>query len=91
MTKARILADYVAGGTTAAEFDYMDGVGDFYDANRNLRIASNTLKRNLQTYLSEYRMINDSVDILDAKIVNLGVNFAAIATNNVHPSSLISA
>ena len=26
MTKARILADYVAGGTTAAEFDYMDGV-----------------------------------------------------------------
>ena len=26
MTKARVLADYVAGGTTAAEFDYMDGV-----------------------------------------------------------------
>ena len=26
MTRARILADYVAGGTTAAEFDYMDGV-----------------------------------------------------------------
>ena len=27
MTKARILADYVAGGTTAAEFDYIDGLG----------------------------------------------------------------
>ena len=26
MTSARILAAYVAGGTTAAEFDYMDGV-----------------------------------------------------------------
>ena len=26
MTRARTLADYVAGGTTAAEFDYMDGV-----------------------------------------------------------------
>ena len=26
MSRARILADYVAGGTTAAEFDYMDGV-----------------------------------------------------------------
>ena len=25
-TRARILADYVSGGTTAAEFDYMDGV-----------------------------------------------------------------
>ena len=27
MTKARILADYVAGGTTATEFDYIDGLG----------------------------------------------------------------
>ena len=26
MTKARILADYVAGGTTAIEFDYLDGL-----------------------------------------------------------------
>jgi len=26
MTKARILADYVAGGTTASEFDFLDGV-----------------------------------------------------------------
>ena len=27
MTRARTLADYVAGGTTAAEFDYIDGLG----------------------------------------------------------------
>ena len=26
MTRARILADYVAGGTTAAEFDVLDGL-----------------------------------------------------------------
>ena len=26
MTKARTLADYVAGGTTAVEFDYLDGL-----------------------------------------------------------------
>ena len=26
MSRARILADYVSGGTTAAEFDYLDGV-----------------------------------------------------------------
>ena len=26
MTRARILADYVAGGTTAAEFDHLDGL-----------------------------------------------------------------
>ena len=34
MTKARILADYVAGGTTAAEFDYMDGVTSNADSVR---------------------------------------------------------
>ena len=27
MTRARVLADYVAGGTTAAEFDHIDGLG----------------------------------------------------------------
>ena len=27
MSKARILADYVAGGVTAAEFDRLDGIG----------------------------------------------------------------
>ena len=40
-----------------------------YDINRNLRTASNTLKRNLQTYLSEYRMINDSINIKNAYII----------------------
>jgi hypothetical protein len=27
-------------------------------------------------------MINDSIDILDAKVVNLGIKFSAIASNN---------
>ncbi len=45
--------------------------------------ATNTiLKENIKTWLNTKRMINDSVDILDAKIVNLGVRFSAIANNN---------
>lgn len=40
------------------------------------------LKENIKTWLNTKRMINDSVDILDAKVVNLGVKFSAIASNN---------
>ena len=32
----------------------------------------------IKTWLNTKRMINDSVDILDAKVVNLGVKFSAI-------------
>jgi hypothetical protein len=46
-----------------------------YDINKNLRTASSILKENLKTYLSEYRMVNDSVKIKDAFVINIGVEF----------------
>ncbi len=44
-----------------------------------LAVASTELKNNLSTWLNRYRMINDSVDILDAKIINFGVEFEVVA------------
>ena len=35
-------------------------------------------------------MINDSVDILDAKLVNLGIRFSAIAETDIVKSQLLS-
>lgn len=49
-----------------------------YDANNNLRLCSNTLKQNLSTYLSQYRVIGDSVRIKDGFIINIGVNFEIV-------------
>jgi hypothetical protein len=43
-----------------------------------LDYASNTLKNNLRTYLSQYRMIGDNIEIRDAFIINIGVNFEII-------------
>jgi hypothetical protein len=37
------------------------------------------LKTNLKSWLERYRMINDSVDILDGKIINYGIEFEVIA------------
>ena len=61
-----------------------------YDINKKLRTASELLKRNLQTYLSEYRMINDSIIIKDAYIINIGVNFDIIVAPNFNNSETIT-
>ncbi len=41
----------------------------------HLTETSTTIKQNLKTWLQSRKMINDTVDILDAKIVNFGVRF----------------
>jgi len=43
-----------------------------------LDYAGDTLKNNLRTYLSQYRMIGDNIEIRDAYIINIGVNFEII-------------
>jgi hypothetical protein len=43
-----------------------------------LDYANDTLKNNLRTYLSQYRMIGDNIEIRDAFIINIGVDFEII-------------
>ena len=48
-------------------------------------IQSNTaLKENLKIHLNRYRMINDTVDILDAKIINIGIEFEVISSEEIN-------
>jgi hypothetical protein len=49
-----------------------------YNASNKLNTASPALKQNLTTYLSQYRMVNDAVNIKDGFIINIGVNFDII-------------
>jgi hypothetical protein len=49
------------------------------DSAGNLVESTSTLKNNLKTWLSTYKMINDTVDILDAKVVNFGIDIEIIA------------
>jgi hypothetical protein len=46
-----------------------------YNSNKQLTTASTTLKQNLVTYLNEYRMVTDAINIRDAYYINIGVNF----------------
>ena len=61
-----------------------------YDASGKLRTASSLMKQNLQTYLAEYRMINDSIKIKDAFIINIEVIFDIIVLPNFNNNETIT-
>jgi hypothetical protein len=46
-----------------------------YNNDKKLTTASTTLKENLVTYINEYRMVTDAINIKDAFYINVGVNF----------------
>jgi hypothetical protein len=60
-----------------------------YDSIKNLRTASSAIKNNLRTYLTQYRMLNDSVRIKDAFIINISVNFDIITLPNFNNNQVI--
>ena len=41
--------------------------------------TSITIKNNLKTWLNNYKMINDTIDIRNARVVNFGINFSLVA------------
>jgi len=48
----------------------------------SLATANSTLKQNLKEWLNRYRMINDTIDILDGKVVNLGIEFTILSDSD---------
>lgn len=62
-----------------------------YDANGNLTTnVSNILRENVVNYLSEYRMINDFIEVEVAEIVDLGVDADVIVDSNVNQNEVVS-
>lgn len=60
------------------------------DSNGNLAQPSSALIQNLQTYLSEYRMMTDSVNIKPAYVVNIGCNFEVTVRPNYTGQDVIA-
>lgn len=58
--------------------------------NSKLEKASTALKNNLTTWLNSVKMISDSVDILDANIINLGIKFDVMAQSQANKANLYS-
>ncbi len=60
------------------------------DVNGKLITASNALKQNLKNYINQYRMIGDSIDIKDAFIINIGINFEIVTLPNYNNNQVIA-
>jgi hypothetical protein len=45
------------------------------DTNGKLTLCNSAIKNNLKTWINQYRMINDTVDILDPYILNFGLEY----------------
>jgi len=59
------------------------------NASGNLSTASATLKQNIQTYLSQYRVIGDSINIKDAFYINIGINFEITVRPNYNSNDVL--
>ena len=53
-----------------------------YDNAGKMSSASTVLKNNLTTYLSQYMMLTDALDIKDAFVVNIGIKFEILTLPN---------
>ena len=60
------------------------------DSNGNLTLASNSLKNNLKTYINQYKMIGDTIDIKNAFIINIGVDFEIVTLPNFNNNEVLT-
>ena len=61
-------------------YDYLGNLTD---------VVSNTLKNNILSYLSEYRMINDYLDIVSGEVIDLGLQIDLIIDKNSNQTDIV--
>ena len=54
-------------------------------------VANSTIKNNLKTWLNQYRMLSDTIDILDAFIINFGIEFVITPTTGANKYDVLEA
>lgn len=60
------------------------------DGNGKLTTLNRAVKENLKTYLNEYRILTDGVNISDGFIINIGVEFEITCYNNYNKSEVVA-
>ena len=60
-----------------------------YDAKGNLVTLNRAVKQNLKTYLSQYRLMTDAINIKDAYIVNIAVKFSIITQRGFNKNEVL--
>ena len=61
-----------------------------YNSDKKLTNLNQAVKQNLKTYLGEYRMITDAVNIIDGFVVNIGVDFEIMVYSNYNKREVLT-
>jgi hypothetical protein len=60
------------------------------NSQKQLIISPDTLKDNLSVYLNQFRLISESIDILDAPIVNIAIKYSIAVEKGYNFQSVIN-
>ena len=60
-----------------------------YDVNGKLTTVNNATKENLKNYLNWYRILTDAINIRDAYIINIGINFDIITLPDQNSNQVV--
>lgn len=60
------------------------------DNNGDLSLPNESLLQNTAIWLNKYRMINDTLDILSGRIINIGINFRILPALDVNKYKLLN-
>ena len=96
IAKSYIVQDSQLDSTTGANSDarivnplalnmYLLG----FDANKKLTTVNQAVKENVQTYLTQYRMVTDAVNIKDAFVINIGVKFNILTKTGYNKEEVV--
>ena len=61
-----------------------------YNGDNKLTNLNQAVKQNLKTYLGEYRMMTDAVNIIDGFVVNIGMDFEIACYQNYNKREVIA-
>ena len=60
-----------------------------YDSKKKLVNVNQAVKENLQTYLGQYRMVTDAINIKNAYVINIGVKFSIMTRPNYNKNEVL--
>jgi len=61
-----------------------------YNGNGNLTNINRGVKENLKTYMNEYRLLTDGINLLDGFVINIGIEFEIIVFSNYNKSEILT-
>ena len=60
-----------------------------YDSKKKLANLNQAVKENLRTYLGQYRMVTDAINIKNAYVINIGVKFSIMTRPNYNKNEVL--